>query len=120
MTPLVDRSFQAFAVSTNADGSTFFIFDYAAGALPDGGGGRWSWCGGSFGGISARWSAPPRADHLRRCRVRRSRTSAGGRDPVRPRTARAVQAQVSTGVAPRGRLTPWFDAFSSTAPRGAP
>jgi len=26
-------------VNTNADGSTFFIFDYAAGALPDGGGG---------------------------------------------------------------------------------
>jgi len=39
MTPLVEQSFQAFAVNTNADGSTFFIFDYAAGALPDGGGG---------------------------------------------------------------------------------
>lgn len=39
MTPLVDQTFRAFAVSTNADGSTFFLFDYAAGPLPTGGGG---------------------------------------------------------------------------------
>lgn len=39
MTPLVEQTFQAFALGTNADGSTFYIFDYAAGALPSGGGG---------------------------------------------------------------------------------
>ncbi|GAA3221357.1 hypothetical protein ACFP63_19225 [Oerskovia jenensis] len=39
LTPLVDQTFQALAVSTNADGSPFYLFDYAAGALPTGGGG---------------------------------------------------------------------------------
>jgi hypothetical protein len=39
MTSLVDTAFRVLPVSTNADGSTFFIFDYAAGALPAGGGG---------------------------------------------------------------------------------
>lgn len=39
LTPLVDTAFQVLGVNTNADGSTFFIFDYAAGALPEGGGG---------------------------------------------------------------------------------
>ena len=39
MTPLVGTAFQVVPVSTNADGSTFFLFDYAAGALPAGGGG---------------------------------------------------------------------------------
>jgi hypothetical protein len=38
-TPLVDTAFQVLPVSTNADGSTFFIFDYPAGTLPLGGGG---------------------------------------------------------------------------------
>jgi hypothetical protein len=39
MTALVETTFQVLPVSTNADGSTYFIFDYAAGALPAGGGG---------------------------------------------------------------------------------
>jgi hypothetical protein len=39
LTPLVDTAFQVLGVNTNADGSTFFIFDYAAGALPARGGG---------------------------------------------------------------------------------
>jgi cellobiose-specific phosphotransferase system component IIC len=39
MTSLVDTSFQVLGTGTNADGSTFYIFDYAAGALPAGGGG---------------------------------------------------------------------------------
>ena len=39
LTPLVDTAFQVLGVNTNADGSTFFVFDYAAGALPAGGGG---------------------------------------------------------------------------------
>jgi hypothetical protein len=38
-TPLVDTAFQVLPVSTNADGSTFFVFDYPDGALPLGGGG---------------------------------------------------------------------------------
>ncbi|MFF1530019.1 hypothetical protein [Cellulomonas sp. NPDC058312] len=38
-TPLVEAAFQVLPVSTNADGSTFFVFDYPAGALPLGGGG---------------------------------------------------------------------------------
>lgn len=39
MTPLVDQTLRAFAVNVNADGSTFYLFDYAAGPLPTGGGG---------------------------------------------------------------------------------
>lgn len=39
LTPLVDTAFQVLPVNTNADGSTFFIFDYPAGTLPLGGGG---------------------------------------------------------------------------------
>ena len=39
MTSLVATDFQVLPLGTNADGSSFFIFDYAAGALPDGGGG---------------------------------------------------------------------------------
>ncbi len=39
MTPLVDTAFQVWPVGANVDGSQYFIFDYAAGALPDGGGG---------------------------------------------------------------------------------
>jgi hypothetical protein len=38
-TPLVDIAFRVLPVSTNADGSTFFVFDYPAGTLPLGGGG---------------------------------------------------------------------------------
>ncbi len=39
-TNLVNINFQEFPVGTGADGvSPFYIFDYAAGALPDGGGG---------------------------------------------------------------------------------
>ncbi|WP_454049888.1 hypothetical protein [Cellulomonas sp. Marseille-Q8402] len=38
-TPLVDTALQVLPVSTNADGSTFFVFDYPAGTLPLGGGG---------------------------------------------------------------------------------
>jgi hypothetical protein len=39
MTSLVTDNFQAIALGTNFDGSTYYLFDYAAGALPDGGGG---------------------------------------------------------------------------------
>ncbi|HEY0187267.1 MAG TPA: hypothetical protein VGC67_07245 [Cellulomonas sp.] len=39
MTSLVRTTFQVLPVSTDADGSTFYVFDYAAGALPAGGGG---------------------------------------------------------------------------------
>lgn len=38
-TGLRDVGFQALPVGTNVDGSTYFMFDYAAGALPEGGGG---------------------------------------------------------------------------------
>lgn len=38
-TSLVDVNFQAFAIGSNVDGSQYFIFDYAQGALPGGGGG---------------------------------------------------------------------------------
>lgn len=39
MTSLVDTSFQVWPVGTNPDGSQYFVFDYAAGALPAGDGG---------------------------------------------------------------------------------
>ncbi|WP_263121309.1 hypothetical protein, partial [Cellulomonas sp. RIT-PI-Y] len=39
MTSLVDTAFQVWPVGSNPDGSQFFVFDYAAGALPQGGGG---------------------------------------------------------------------------------
>ena len=39
MTALVDVAFQVWPVGTNPDGSTFYVFDYAAGPLPGGGGG---------------------------------------------------------------------------------
>lgn len=39
LTGLVDTSFQVLPVGSNPDGSAFFVFDYAAGALPEGGGG---------------------------------------------------------------------------------
>jgi putative flippase GtrA len=39
MTSLVDTSFQVWPVGSNPDGSQYFVFDYAAGPLPDGGGG---------------------------------------------------------------------------------
>ncbi len=38
-TALVDTAFQVLPIGANVDGSQFFIFDYAAGALPQGGGG---------------------------------------------------------------------------------
>ncbi|MCI2956860.1 hypothetical protein MN032_04070 [Agromyces atrinae] len=38
-TNLASINFQVLPVGTNVDGSTYFIFDYAAGALPAGGGG---------------------------------------------------------------------------------
>jgi len=38
-TALVNTSFQVLRVGSNVDGSPHFLFDYAAGALPDGGGG---------------------------------------------------------------------------------
>lgn len=38
-TSLVDMGFQVWAVGSNVDGSQYFIFDYPAGQLPDGGGG---------------------------------------------------------------------------------
>lgn len=38
-TSLVDTDFQVLPVGSNVDGSQFFVFDYPAGALPDGGGG---------------------------------------------------------------------------------
>lgn len=39
LTSLVETSFQVWAVGANPDGSAFFVFDYAGGALPEGGGG---------------------------------------------------------------------------------
>ncbi|RMI09258.1 hypothetical protein [Cellulomonas triticagri] len=39
MTALVDTSFQVWPVGADVDGSQYFVFDYAAGALPQGGGG---------------------------------------------------------------------------------
>lgn len=38
-TALIDTAFQIWPVGTNPDGSTYYIFDFAAGALPYGGGG---------------------------------------------------------------------------------
>lgn len=38
-TGLVDTAFQIWAVGSNVDGSQYFIFDYPAGELPQGGGG---------------------------------------------------------------------------------
>ncbi|HMR49049.1 MAG TPA: hypothetical protein PKE40_07340 [Arachnia sp.] len=38
-TSLIDANFQVFPVGSNVDGSQYYIFDYAAGALADGGGG---------------------------------------------------------------------------------
>jgi putative flippase GtrA len=39
MTSLVDTAFQIWPIGSNPDGSQYFVFDYAAGALPAGGGG---------------------------------------------------------------------------------
>lgn len=39
MTALIDTDFQALPIGSNVDGSPYFVFDYAAGALPVGGGG---------------------------------------------------------------------------------
>jgi putative flippase GtrA len=39
MTALVDTTFQVWPIGSNPDGSQYFVFDYAAGALPAGGGG---------------------------------------------------------------------------------
>lgn len=39
MTTLVDTNFQIGHVGTNIDGSPYYIFNYAAGPLPEGGGG---------------------------------------------------------------------------------
>ncbi|WP_069387066.1 hypothetical protein [Cellulosimicrobium cellulans] len=39
MTPLVDTDFQVWPIGSNPDGSQYFVFDYAAGPLPGGGGG---------------------------------------------------------------------------------
>lgn len=38
-TSLIDTDFQVWQIGSNVDGSPFFIFDYAAGSLPEGGGG---------------------------------------------------------------------------------
>ena len=38
-TPLNEVSFQVLPVGSNVDGSQYYMFDYAAGALPEGGGG---------------------------------------------------------------------------------
>lgn len=38
-TSLVDVPFQVWAVGTNVDGTAYHVFDYAAGSLPEGGGG---------------------------------------------------------------------------------
>lgn len=38
-TDLIDTDFQVLPVGSNVDGSQYFMFDYAAGALPGGGGG---------------------------------------------------------------------------------
>ncbi|WP_066586387.1 hypothetical protein [Cellulomonas timonensis] len=39
MTALVDTNFQLWQIGSNPGGSQYFVFDYAAGALPAGGGG---------------------------------------------------------------------------------
>ncbi len=39
MTALVDVAFQVWPVGANPDGSAYYVFDYAAGPLPGGGGG---------------------------------------------------------------------------------
>jgi len=39
MTSLVDTDFQVLPVGSEVDGSQYFVFDYPAGALPEGGGG---------------------------------------------------------------------------------
>jgi hypothetical protein len=39
MTSLIDTTFQVWPVGSNPDGSQYFVFDYAAGPLPGGGGG---------------------------------------------------------------------------------
>ena len=39
MTSLVDTTFQVWPIGSNPDGSQYFVFDYASGALPAGGGG---------------------------------------------------------------------------------
>ena len=39
MTSLIDTTFQVWPIGSNPDGSQYFVFDYAAGALPTGGGG---------------------------------------------------------------------------------
>jgi putative flippase GtrA len=39
LTSLVDTDFQALPIGSNVDGSQYFVFDYAAGELPTGGGG---------------------------------------------------------------------------------
>lgn len=38
-TALIDTAFQVWPVGSNPDGSQFYVFDYAAGPLPGGGGG---------------------------------------------------------------------------------
>lgn len=38
-TALVDTGFQVLPIGSNVDGSRYYVFDYAAGALPAGGGG---------------------------------------------------------------------------------
>lgn len=38
-TSLIDTAFQIWPIGSNLDGTQYFIFDYAAGALPSGGGG---------------------------------------------------------------------------------
>ena len=38
-TPMVDTDFQIFRIGNNVDGSPYYIFDYAAGAIENGGGG---------------------------------------------------------------------------------
>jgi cellobiose-specific phosphotransferase system component IIC len=39
MTSLIDTTFQVWPIGSNPDGSQYFVFDYAEGALPGGGGG---------------------------------------------------------------------------------
>lgn len=39
MTSLVDTAFQIWPIGSNPDGSQYYVFDYAAGQLPGGGGG---------------------------------------------------------------------------------
>jgi putative flippase GtrA len=39
MTSLIDTTFQVWPIGANPDGSQYFVFDYAAGPLPGGGGG---------------------------------------------------------------------------------